>query len=142
MDHYAKQCPANKHDRILIARQVHAFAKRQGFAIQHRRRIVAYYRTECKGLMMGLFTVDEITQLIDELNAAYFEGDELFFFFERKIKCVIRSDIQPTTWLRYVIACLASWVSVGWRRAPKKRERKYLRDVLRAKRHLAMRNVV
>jgi hypothetical protein len=88
--------------------------------------------------MMGLFTVDEITQLIDELNTAYFEEDQLFFFLDRKIKCVIRSDIQPTTWLRYVIAFLVSWVSVGRGRVPKKRERKYLRDVLRAKRYLAL----
>ncbi|MEI6210274.1 MAG: glycosyltransferase family 2 protein [bacterium] len=136
MDSYADQRPANKHDRIRIARLAHAFATRQGHAVRQRRRLATYYRAECTGLLLGLFSPGEIAQLVDELNAAYLEKDRLYFFFTRTLTCVVFTDIQSAVWLRYAIACLASWVALQGNRTARKHERRYLRDVLQAKRQM------
>jgi glycosyltransferase involved in cell wall biosynthesis len=133
MDRTAKRLPRNKYDRLMVAKYVHAFAEKQGYAQCYRRRITHYYRAECEGLQLELFSEDERKQLVADLNTARPGEDRLFFFGRRVLTCVLKKDMEAWVYLRLVVACCGAWVTLGITRRAMRRERRYFRDVLRAK---------
>lgn len=130
MDRTAKRLPRNKYDRLTVAKYVHAFAEKKEYTHLYRRRITYYYRAECEGLQIDLFTADECNQLLADLNTASPSGDRFFFFRKRALTCIQKEDVNACAFLYLALACWGTWFFWGVARRLKRRERRYYKDVL------------